>query len=381
MNGICIAMIGRMNTSMRQTLLSFCDADNFFVSGEIRIYDEANVADQQEIRDVQLKAAIENTFFTIDEIKTEFVGQLNIVEALSIEDALSHADFVIYESIEEPDFESLLNDGYRMYKSNGSDNGFIDLELSSEVIIFHELKRYLGSKIKRIITVGQVMERFCPNAWLINKRDPINLLVQGFMELSPVKVFGISEFSDSVHNHLKQLLKEDVSVEMLGTDIQTYVISLKDEGSVDRIDAVVRSVKKSLNAQSKLTHMTNEIPNYHQILSSDLLSEIFQNSERIQEPFIAEKELSALTKIIMALYDDYHTIQTVATSNNSAVNFIKEKKVIFITSLISREGIIPISMELIENPYIVDNICIQNDFMNHLLEDIISTLTDIRTNF
>lgn len=347
MKGISIALIGNKTEHIRQHIISFCNSMEELPVREIRLLDQltlqgSNVATSKINMDV-LRHEI-NKY-------SDFVD-LRVTD--SIQEALSNADFVIYSGFSNEASDDVFQSIYTQYVEQ---NKIMTSDLSNMINdVFKESRTNL-------LKISSGMEELCPDAWLIITQKLSGLLMEMIHPNTSIKICGLPELPCQLLTYFAQEIGDDLFIDFVGTDLQGYVIAIKDGGGVNQIEYILRSKKyRPLVNEVVLKEFLLRESEY-KYLTTDIIANLIQTKEED-----ATTVSNSLTDLVSALYNDRKSIQILNTVNNGALDCIHEADIITIVSLVSREGIIPFCLELCDYKDIIFNLKLQKSMEKNLLK-------------
>lgn len=329
----------------------------------------------------------------IDERKLTIVGELckRIIEAANLpcevhmtmdyEEALTNADFVLAQ-IRVGKLPARVKDEKIPLKYN-----LIGQETCGIGGMFKALRT-----IPAMIKIVHLMEKCCPNAWLINFSNPSGLIAEALLNHTNVKMMGLCNVPINMIDSIKKRLDlPNAEVEYIGLNHFTYVTKIID----NNVDYLQEAIKKGVNSESMknipASGFTPEeiaaigaIPSsyleYYYFKDSKLeklknapktrgevcmeleeqLLELYQNKELHTKPEQLSKRGGArysevAISLVDSIWNDRNDIQVVNILNNGALDFLADDDAIEIRAYIGKNGATPIPAH-IDNDHIKEYI-------------------------
>lgn len=241
---------------------------------------------------------------------------LKISIAKSYKDAYENVDFVVFQ---KPLTESV--------------NSEVDLRII----------------VDRLLNTTKQMEEYCHEAWLIVVTNPLSTLLEIINRHSTISRVGVSEEPHKAFLTLKHFLGEDSTIQYVGLNEFGFVTSIIDGGGMEKLRAIIRP-KKSSELFEDSIHCTDfdQLDKINAITSQHLLWLYNQSKEKVSI------ESSVLIDTINSIYLNIQSIQIVTTVNNGALKFLKDSDMVETFASVSGEGIVPLSIEVFENLYVID---------------------------
>ena len=184
----------------------------------------------------------------IDERKLRIVGGLcqrmieaanlpcKVVMTMDYEEALLNADFVLAQ-IRVGKLPARVKDEKIPLKYN-----LIGQETCGIGGMFKGLRT-----IPALIKIVHLMEKCCPNAWLINFSNPSGMIAEALLNYTNVKMMGLCNVPINMIDGIKrQMNLPNAEVEYLGLNHFTYVTKIIDNGH----DYLDEAIKKGVNSET-----------------------------------------------------------------------------------------------------------------------------------
>ena len=329
----------------------------------------------------------------IDERKLRIVGGLcermikaanlpcKVVMTMDYEEALTNADFVLAQ-IRVGKLPARVKDEKIPLKYN-----LIGQETCGIGGMFKALRT-----IPAMIKIVHLMEKCCPDAWLINFSNPSGLIAEALLNHTNVKMMGLCNVPINMIDGIKKNMNlPNAEVEYIGLNHFTYVTKIIDNG-VDYLD---EAIKKGVNSESMknipASGFTPEeiaaigaIPScyleYYYFKDSKLaklkalpktrgeicmeleeqLLDLYENSELHTKPEQLSKRGGArysevAISLVDSIWNDKNDIQVVNILNHGALDFLADDDAIEIRAYIGKNGATPIPAS-IDNDHIKEYI-------------------------
>ncbi len=316
----------------------------------------------------------------IDERKLTIVGGLckrmieaehlpcKVVMTMDYEEALQGADFVLAQ-IRVGKLPARVKDEKIPLKYN-----LIGQETCGIGGMFKGLRT-----IPAMLKIVKLMEKCCPNAWLINFSNPSGMLAEALLNYTNVKMMGLCNVPINMIDGIKkQMNLPNAEVEYIGLNHFTYVTKILDNG----IDYLQEAIKQGVNTEAMknipASGFTPEeiatigaIPScyleYYYFKDSKLaklkaspktrgevcmeleeqLLELYQNSALHTKPEQLSKRGGArysevAISLVDSIWNDKNDIQVVNVLNHGALDFLADDDAIEIRAYIGKDGAKPI---------------------------------------
>lgn len=329
----------------------------------------------------------------IDERKLTIVGGLckrmieaanlpcKVVMTMNYEEALQNADFVLAQ-IRVGKLPARVKDEKIPLKYN-----LIGQETCGIGGMFKGLRT-----IPAMLKIVKLMEKCCPNAWLINFSNPSGMIAEALLNYTNVKMMGLCNVPINMIDGIKkQMNLPNAEVEYIGLNHFTYVTKILDNG----IDYLQEAIKQGVNTEAMknipASGFTPEeiaaigaIPScyleYYYFKDSKLaklkaspktrgevcmeleeqLLELYQNSALHTKPEQLSKRGGArysevAISLVDSIWNDKNDIQVVNILNHGALDFLADDDAIEIRAYIGKDGAKPIPAHF-ENDHIKEYI-------------------------
>ena len=186
------------------------------LSGTIRLYDiDKNAARANEIIGNSIKQ------------RKEAAGKWDYVVADTVEDALSGADFVVISilpgTFDEMETDVHMPERLKIYQSVGDTAGPGGMIRALRTLpIFEDYARQI--------------ERYCPDAWVINYTNPMSLCVKAMYDAFPkIKAFGCCHEVFGTEKILAQIVAEKLGIDKIDRhEIEVNVMGINHFTWFDR---------------------------------------------------------------------------------------------------------------------------------------------------
>lgn len=329
----------------------------------------------------------------IDERKLNIVGGLcermikaanlpcKVVLTMSYEEALTGAEFVLAQ-IRVGKLPARVKDEKIPLKYN-----LIGQETCGIGGMFKGLRT-----IPAMLNIVKLMEKYCPDAWLINFSNPSGMIAEALLNYTNVKMMGLCNVPINTIDGIKKKLElPNAEVEYIGLNHFAYVTKILDNGKDYLQDAIKQGVNTEAMKNIPASGFTPEeiaaigaIPTcyleYYYFKDSKLeklkaspktrgevcmeleeqLLEIYQNSALHTKPEQLSKRGGArysevAISLVDSIYNDRNDIQVVNILNKGALDFLDDNDAVEIRAYIGKDGAKPIPAH-IDNDHIKEYI-------------------------
>lgn len=333
-------------------------------------------------------------FMDIDERKLTIVGELcqrmikaaglncHTVLTMNYEEALKDADFVLAQ-IRVGKLPARVLDEKIPLKYN-----LIGQETCGIGGMFKGLRT-----IPVMMEIVKMMEKYCPNAWLINFSNPSGMIAEALLNYTNVKMIGLCNVPiNTIDGIKKNLGLPNAYVEYVGLNHFAYVTKILDNG----VDYLQKALDEGLNSATMknipASGFTKEqiaaigaIPTcyleYYYFKNAKLeklkaapktrgevcmeieeeLLKIYQNSELHVKPEQLSKRGGArysevAINLVDSIWNDTNDIQIVNVLNKGALDFLDDCDAVEVPAYIGKDGAKPIPCRDINNDHIKEYI-------------------------
>ncbi|PNV79831.1 MAG: 6-phospho-beta-glucosidase, partial [Dictyoglomus turgidum] len=153
------------------------------------------------------------------------------------------------------------------------------------------------------LNIAKKIEKFSPNAWLINFANPSGIITEAISKYSKVKVLGLCNVAINFQNHFAKILNvslEEVFLDYFGLNHLTFVRKVFVNGK-DRTEEAFNKIKEFLpEEERKVLEYLNMFPNYY-------LRYFYFREEKVEELKNKPKRAEEVVKIeenLFKLYQD-----------------------------------------------------------------------------
>lgn len=333
-------------------------------------------------------------FMDIDERKLSIVGGLcqrmisaaglpcKTVLTMSYEEALEGADFVLAQ-IRVGKLPARVLDEKIPLKYN-----LIGQETCGIGGMFKGLRT-----IPVMMKIVKLMEKYCPNAWLINFSNPSGILTEALLNYTNVKMVGLCNVPiNTVDSIRRNMNLPEAYVEYIGLNHFAYITKIIDNG----IDYLQKALEEGVSGpamknipasgftkeqvaaigaiptcyleyyyfkDSKLEKLKNSERTRGETcmaIEEELLN-IYQNSELHVKPEQLSKRGGArysevAINLVNSIWNDTNDIQVVNTLNRGALDFLDDTDAVEVCAYIGKDGPKPIPCRDINNDHIKEYI-------------------------
>ena len=333
-------------------------------------------------------------FMDIDERKLNIVGSLcqrmvsaaglpcKTVLTMSYEEALEGADFVLAQ-IRVGELPARVLDEKIPLKYN-----LIGQETCGIGGMFKGLRT-----IPVMMNIVKLMEKHCPNAWLINFSNPSGILTEALLNYTNVKMVGLCNVPiNTVDSIRKNMNLPKAYVEYIGLNHFAYITKIIDNG----VDYLQKALEEGVSGPAMknipASGFTKEqvaaigaIPTcyleYYYFKDSKLeklkkaertrgetcmkieeeLLAIYQDAELHVKPEQLSKRGGArysevAINLVNSIWNDTNDIQVVNTLNKGALDFLDDNDAVEVCAYIGKDGPKPIPCRDINNDHIKEYI-------------------------
>ena len=333
-------------------------------------------------------------FMDIDERKLRIVGALceRMVQAaglpcktcltMSYEEALEGADFVLAQ-IRVGKLPARVLDEKIPLKYN-----LIGQETCGIGGMFKGLRT-----IPVMMNIVKLMEKHCPNAWLINFSNPSGILTEALLNYTNVKMVGLCNVPINTIDGIKRRLGlPNAQVEYIGLNHFAYVTKIVDNG----VNYLEKALKEGIAGEAmknipaggftkeqiatigaiptsyleyyyfkdaKLEKLKNSPKTRGETcmeIEEELLK-IYENSELHVKPEQLSKRGGArysevAINLVNSIWNDVNDIQVVNTLNRGALDFLADTDAVEVCAYIGKDGPKPIPCKDFDNDHIKEYI-------------------------
>ena len=144
--------------------------------------------------------------------------------------------------------------------------------------------------IPAMLKIVSIMEKCCPNAWLINFSNPSGLIAQALLNHTNVKMMGLCNVPINMIDGIKKRLNlPNANVEYFGLNHFTYVTSITDNGKdylSEALEAGINSeAMKNIPASGFTAEQIKEIG----AIPSCYLEYYYQRDSKLEKLYHTEK--------------------------------------------------------------------------------------------
>ena len=244
-----------------------------------------------------------------------------------------------------------------------------------------------------MLKIVKLMEKCCPNAWLINFSNPSGLIAQALLNHTNVKMMGLCNVPINMIDGIKRRLNlPNAQVEYIGLNHFTYVTSIVDNGHDYLNEALEAGVNSEAMKNIPASGFTAEqikaiggIPSsyleYYYLHDSKLeklkkaektraqvcmeleeqLLELYSQPSLYVKPEQLSKRGGArysevAVSLVNAIYNDLQEVHVVNVLNNGALDFLEDNDAIEIQAVIGKDGAKPIKATHVNSDHIKEYI-------------------------
>lgn len=260
-----------------------------------------------------------------------------------------------------------------------------------------------------MLKIVKLMEKCCPNAWLINFSNPSGLIAQALLNHTNVKMMGLCNVPINTIDGIKRRLNlPNANVEYIGLNHFTYVTSIEDNGH----DYLNEALEAGLNSEAMKNIPTSgftaeqikaigAIPcsylEYYYLHDSKLeklksaeksRAEICMELEEqllelYQQPslYVKPEQLSrrggaryseVALSLVNAIYNDLQEVHVVNVLNNGALDFLRDDDAVEIQAVIGKDGAKPIKATHVNSEHVKEYIQTIKCYERHAVQAAIN---------
>ena len=259
-----------------------------------------------------------------------------------------------------------------------------------------------------MLEIVKMMEKLCPDAWLINFTNPSGLVAQALLNHTKVKMIGLCNVPLNMIDSIKKRMGlEDAEVEYVGLNPLSYVTSIKYQGKDYLQDALSQGVNSEAMKNIPASGFTSEqiqaigaIPSsyleYYYFPAQKLqkllntpktrgevcieleeeLLDLYSQQELHEKPVQLSKRGGArysevAINLINAIYNNLQEVHVVNVLNNGALDFLADDDVIEISAIIGKDGAKPIKAN-VANQHVIEYIQMIKAYERHVVNAALS---------
>ena len=260
-----------------------------------------------------------------------------------------------------------------------------------------------------MMNIVKLMEKCCPNAWLINFSNPSGLIAQALLNHTNVKMMGLCNVPINTIDGIKRRLNlPNAHVEYIGLNHFTYVTSIEDNGH----DYLNEALEAGLNSEAMKNIPTSgftaeqikaigAIPcsylEYYYLHDSKLeklknnpksraetcmeleeeLLELYQQPSLYVKPEQLSKRGGArysevALSLVNAIYNDLQEVHVVNVLNNGALDFLRDDDAVEIQAIIGKDGAKPIKATHVNSEHVKEYIKAIKCYERHAVQAAIT---------
>ena len=244
-----------------------------------------------------------------------------------------------------------------------------------------------------MLNIVKLMEKCCPNAWLINFSNPSGLIAQALLNHTNVKMMGLCNVPINMIDGIKRRLNlPNAKVEYIGLNHFTYVTSIEDGGKDYLNEALEQGVNSEAMKNIPASGFSAEqikaiggIPSsyleYYYLKDSKL--EKLRKAEKTRAEVCMELEEQLLdlykdaslhvkpeqlskrggarysevaVNLVNAIYNDLQEVHVVNVLNNGALDFLQDNDAVEIQAIVGKDGAKPIKATHVNSDHIKEYI-------------------------
>lgn len=346
------------------------------IEGFIKRYDELPVSDIYLVDCIEGKDKL-NIVGTLAKRMVKEAGvNINIHLTLDLAEGLKDADFVTTQ-MRVGLLDARIKDEQISFK-----HGVLGQETNGSGGLFKALRT-----IPVILDICSMMERLCPNAWLINFTNPAGMVTEAVLRYSNIKkVVGLCNVPIGMEKGVCQALEVEshrVRVLFGGLNHMVYGLKIFLDGEDITTEALEKICKAETNHtmkniddkkfDEKLIKTLGVLPSpYHKYYYmhdemydketskgktrgevvkkvEDELFNLYKDETLTEKPKMLEERggafySDAACNLISSIYNDKKDIQTVNTLNNGSITNLPYDSAVEVSAVITKDGPIPLSI-------------------------------------
>ena len=236
--------------------------------------------------------------------------------------------------------------------------------------------------IPAMLKIVKLMEKCCPNAWLINFSNPSGLLAQALLNHTNVKMMGLCNVPLNMIDGIKRKLNlpKEAKIEYFGLNHFTYVTSIEYNGKDYLNDALEAGLNSDAMKNIPASGFSAEqikaiggIPSsyleYYYFKDSKL--EKLKHAEKCRAEVCMELEEQLLDlysqptlyvkpeqlskrggarysevaiSLVNAIYNDLQEVHAVNILNNGAIDFLRDDDAVEVLAVVGKDGAKPLKV-------------------------------------
>jgi 6-phospho-beta-glucosidase len=306
--------------------------------------------------------------------------KIELTMSLDLEEALKNADFV-FAQIRVGQLACRILDEKIPLKY-----GLIGQETTGIGGFFKALRT-----IPALFEIAKMMERVCPNAWLINFSNPSGILAQALQNYTNIKTIGLCNVPINMIAGVEQALElKDLDIQYVGLNHLSFITGIK-KGERDLLtEALSQGINghgmKNIPLQgfsTELIQTIGAIPSsyleyfyYRDDKLKHLMEEekcrgeecmeieerllaLYQDVSLMEKPKELEKRggarySEAAISLVDAIYNDKQEIHVVNIQNQNALEFMSADDSVEISAIIGKNGAIPLPIRDFKNQHVME---------------------------
>ena len=263
--------------------------------------------------------------------------------------------------------------------------------------------------VPAMLKIVSIMEKCCPNAWLINFSNPSGLIAQALLNHTNVKMMGLCNVPINMIDGIKRRLNlPNAQVEYIGLNHFTYVTSIMDNGKDYLNEALEAGVNSEAMKNIPASGFSAEqikaiggIPSsyleYYYLHDSKLeklkhaekcraevcmdleeqLLELYQQPTLYTKPEQLSKRGGArysevAVNLVNAIYNDLQEVHVVNVLNHGALDFLRDDDAIEIQAVIGKDGAKPIKATHVNSEHMKEYIQMIKAYERHAVNAAIT---------
>ncbi|MDY0064520.1 MAG: 6-phospho-beta-glucosidase [Bacilli bacterium] len=249
-----------------------------------------------------------------------------------------------------------------------------------------------------------LMEKICPDAWLINFSNPSGMIAEAILNHSKIKTLGLCNVPINMIDSLKKRLGlTHAQVEYVGLNHLSWITSIVDEGKDYLQTAIAEGINSEAMKNIPSSGFTAELIQTVQAIPSSYLEyyyfkdkklehaktvekcrgevcldieeellQIYANSQLHEKPALLSKRGGArysevAVNLVDAIYNDRQDIQVVNCQNKGAIPFMADSDVVEVSAVIGKNGATPLPTHF-QNEHIKEYMLLMKAYEKHAVQ-------------
>lgn len=244
-----------------------------------------------------------------------------------------------------------------------------------------------------MMNIVKMMEKYCPNAWLINFSNPSGMIAEALLNYTNVKMMGLCNVPINTIDSIKKGMNlPNAKIEYMGLNHFAYITKIEQDGKDYLQEAIESGFNSATMKNIPTSGFTKEqievigaIPTcyleYYYFKNSKLeklknspktrgevcmeieeeLLKIYQDNELHVKPAQLSKRGGArysevAINLVDSIWNDKQDVQVVNVLNKGAIPFLRDNDAVEICAIIGKDGAKPLPLEGKVNDHIKEYI-------------------------